>query len=281
MIVTGRMFRSVRAYLDELGLDEPVVCYQGAVVADRVGPVPPPRADPARARARGDRRRRRPRASRSTATSTTSCTSREVTAEARAYADFQHLPIHAVGDLLAWLDEPPTKLVVVGEPGRAGRARARLRAASASASTSRSRCRTSSSSRHPRSRRDGLRLRRRAPRLPLDATVGVRRRRERRRAARVGRLRASRSRTRTSACSAVADFVCPPRGGGRRRAGDRGLPRLTRMIDIRAARSDPDAFRAALARKGAGEAFDELHRRRRALARARAARRRAARARRS
>jgi seryl-tRNA synthetase len=30
------------------------------------------------------------------------------------------------------------------------------------------------------------------------------------------------------------------------------------MIDLRAARSDPDAYRAALARRGAGEAFDEL-----------------------
>jgi seryl-tRNA synthetase len=30
------------------------------------------------------------------------------------------------------------------------------------------------------------------------------------------------------------------------------------VIDLRAARSDPDRFRAALARKGAGEAFDEL-----------------------
>jgi seryl-tRNA synthetase len=30
------------------------------------------------------------------------------------------------------------------------------------------------------------------------------------------------------------------------------------MIDLRAARSDPEAYRAALARRGAGEAFDEL-----------------------
>jgi len=30
------------------------------------------------------------------------------------------------------------------------------------------------------------------------------------------------------------------------------------VIDLRAARSDPDAYRAALARRGAGEAFDEL-----------------------
>ena len=32
----------------------------------------------------------------------------------------------------------------------------------------------------------------------------------------------------------------------------------TRMIDLKAARAEPDAWRAALARKGAGEAFDEL-----------------------
>ena len=30
------------------------------------------------------------------------------------------------------------------------------------------------------------------------------------------------------------------------------------MIDLRAARADPDAFRAAVARKGGAEAFDEL-----------------------
>ena len=49
IVVTGRMFRSVRPYLEEAGLDEPVVCYQGAVVADpRTGEflrhVPIPRA---------------------------------------------------------------------------------------------------------------------------------------------------------------------------------------------------------------------------------------------
>ena len=36
------------------------------------------------------------------------------------------------------------------------------------------------------------------------------------------------------------------------------LSRLRVMIDLKAARSDPDGFRAALARKGAAEAFDEL-----------------------
>ena len=36
LVVTGRMFRSVRPYLAAAGLDEPVVCYQGGVVADPV-----------------------------------------------------------------------------------------------------------------------------------------------------------------------------------------------------------------------------------------------------
>jgi len=40
----------------------------------------------------------------------------EVTPEARRYADFQHLEIHAVGDLRKWLDRDPTKLVAVGDP---------------------------------------------------------------------------------------------------------------------------------------------------------------------
>jgi hydroxymethylpyrimidine pyrophosphatase-like HAD family hydrolase len=38
-----------------------------------------------------------------------------ITPEARSYADFQHIPLNEVGDLLEWLDRPPTKLVAVGE----------------------------------------------------------------------------------------------------------------------------------------------------------------------
>ena len=50
-----------------------------------------------------------------------------------------------------------------------------------------------------------------------------------------------------------------PAGGGRGcRSGDRGGSRLKGMIDLRAARDDPDRFRAALARKGAAERFDAL-----------------------
>ncbi|MGZ4352628.1 MAG: HAD hydrolase family protein, partial [Gaiellaceae bacterium] len=36
VVVTGRMFRSVRPYLLEAELHDPVICYQGAVVADPV-----------------------------------------------------------------------------------------------------------------------------------------------------------------------------------------------------------------------------------------------------
>jgi hypothetical protein len=114
VVVTGRMFRSVERYLEALGLDEPVVCYQGAVVAERGGrfvrhvPIP---LDLAReaievVTAAGHH---------------LNCYVddelyvAEVTPEARSYAGFQHLPIHPVGDLLEWLDRPPTKLVAVGQ----------------------------------------------------------------------------------------------------------------------------------------------------------------------
>ena len=52
----------------------------------------------------------------------------EVTPEAERYASFQSLPIHPVGDLLAWLAEPPTKLVTIGEPDALDGLEARMKA---------------------------------------------------------------------------------------------------------------------------------------------------------
>jgi Cof subfamily protein (haloacid dehalogenase superfamily) len=116
IVVTGRMFRSVRPYLDEAGLDEPVVCYQGAVVADpRTGEflrhVPIPRAAALEAiDAVVD------------AGFHVNCYVddslyvAEVTPEARSYSGFQGLDLHEVGDLHAWLHDDPTKLVAVGDP---------------------------------------------------------------------------------------------------------------------------------------------------------------------
>jgi Cof subfamily protein (haloacid dehalogenase superfamily) len=116
VLVTGRMFQAVRPYALEAGLDDPVICYQGAVVADpnsgrwlRHEPIP---IDLAR--------------------ETIAAVNEEgfglncyvddelyvaeITPEARRYADFQHLELHEVGDLLVWLDQPPTKLVVIEDP---------------------------------------------------------------------------------------------------------------------------------------------------------------------
>jgi Cof subfamily protein (haloacid dehalogenase superfamily) len=114
VIVTGRMYRSVARYLAEAGLDDPVVCYQGAVVADGDGrflrhvPIPLELAREAvdAVTAKGVHLN---------AYVGDELYVAEITPEARAYADFQHIPLHAVGDLRAWLDEPPTKLVAVGE----------------------------------------------------------------------------------------------------------------------------------------------------------------------
>jgi Cof subfamily protein (haloacid dehalogenase superfamily) len=116
ILVTGRMFQSVRRYAREARIDDPVVCYQGAVVAEPVSgrwlrhePIPL-----------------------ELARETISALNREgfglncyvndelyvaeITPEAERYAGFQDLVLHPVGDLVAWLEEPPTKLVVIDDP---------------------------------------------------------------------------------------------------------------------------------------------------------------------
>jgi Cof subfamily protein (haloacid dehalogenase superfamily) len=116
VLVTGRMFRSVRPYALEAGLDDPVVCYQGAVVADPVSgrwlrhvPIPLEVAREAIATLNDEG-------------FGLNCYVddelyvAEVTPQARRYADFQQLELHPVGNLLEWLDKPPTKLVVIDDP---------------------------------------------------------------------------------------------------------------------------------------------------------------------
>ena len=116
VVATGRMFRSVRPYLEQAALADPVVCYQGAVVADPVSgefllhePIPL------------DLARETIRAVEAKGFGLNCYVGDELyvtreTAAARRYADFQHLPIHAVGDLAEWLAEPPTKLVTIDDP---------------------------------------------------------------------------------------------------------------------------------------------------------------------
>ena len=110
------MFKSIRPYALEAGLDDPVVCYQGAVVAEpqsgrwlRHVPIPLELAREAIEAVHDEG-------------FGLNCYVdddlyvAEVTDEARRYAEFQHLDLHTVGDLLAWLDRPPTKLVVIDDP---------------------------------------------------------------------------------------------------------------------------------------------------------------------
>lgn len=116
VIVTGRMFRSVRPYLEQAGIDDLVVCYQGAIVADPVSgrflhhvtiPLELARETIAAVEREGFQ---------------LNCYVDDnlfvakMTPEAHDYAEHQRIPIDTVGDLRAWLVSPPTKLVVIGDP---------------------------------------------------------------------------------------------------------------------------------------------------------------------
>jgi Cof subfamily protein (haloacid dehalogenase superfamily) len=127
VVVTGRMFRSVRPYLEQASIEDPVVCYQGAVVADPVS---------------GEFLRHVPIALDLAREAVSALQEEgfhvncyvddelyvgEVTPEAERYAGFQNLPLHAVGDLAGWLSEPPTKLVAIDDPELLDRLEERLK----------------------------------------------------------------------------------------------------------------------------------------------------------
>ena len=118
------MFQAVRPYLTG---PEPVVCYQGAVVADpttgeflRHVPIP---LELARETIAAIQEEGWP----------LNCYVDDelyvarVTWHAEQYARFQHIELHEVGDLLEWLERPPTKLVVVGDPDELDELSATLR----------------------------------------------------------------------------------------------------------------------------------------------------------
>jgi len=115
IVATGRMVQSLRRVIEPAGLGEPIVCYQGAVVAEADGSVllhAPIELELAREAIAavveagyppnvyvGDE-----------------LYVDTITPESRRYATFQEIDIHPVGDLLGWLSEPPTKLVCIGDP---------------------------------------------------------------------------------------------------------------------------------------------------------------------
>jgi hypothetical protein len=115
VVVTGRMVKSVRQALAPADLHAPVICYQGAVVADADGrwlrhePLPVELARETIAALADE------------GFSPNVYVDDELyvaddTPEARAYAELNRIDYHVVGDLVEWLDDAPTKLVAVGEP---------------------------------------------------------------------------------------------------------------------------------------------------------------------
>ena len=115
IVVTGRMVQSIRKALAPAGVRAPVICYQGAVVADADGawlrhePLPLELARETIAALADE------------GYSPNVYVDDELyvaadTPEARAYAELNRIDFHVVGPLLDWLAEPPTKLVAVGDP---------------------------------------------------------------------------------------------------------------------------------------------------------------------
>ena len=115
IIVTGRMVQSIRRALAPAGLDEPMICYQGAVVADAAGnwlrhePIPLELA------------RETIAALAEEGWSPNVYVDDELyverdTPEVKRYTTLNDVRVTEVGPLLDWLEAAPTKLVVVGDP---------------------------------------------------------------------------------------------------------------------------------------------------------------------
>jgi Cof subfamily protein (haloacid dehalogenase superfamily) len=115
IVVTGRMVQSLQRVLPLSVLGEPAICYQGAVVVDADGtwlrhvPIELGLARAAIAALEVEGFEPNVYVDDELYVS-------RVTEHAEAYASFQGLMIHEVGDVRAWLDHPPTKIVAVGDP---------------------------------------------------------------------------------------------------------------------------------------------------------------------
>jgi Cof subfamily protein (haloacid dehalogenase superfamily) len=113
IVATGRMFRSALPFVRRLGVTAPVVCYQGALIADPVSgewlehrPIPPELAREVIALLEG------------AGVHVNAYVGDEIyvghlSEEALLYARHSRLEAHAVGDLGAWLSQPTTKLVAI------------------------------------------------------------------------------------------------------------------------------------------------------------------------
>ena len=205
IVATGRMFRSIR----------PVPRGGGHRRAGRLLPgrrrrrpgerhVPAARADPARDGPRGGRRAWPALGHSPNCYVDDRLYVERHTEYSRMYAEFQHLPVEEVGDLAAWLERPPTKLVAVADPADVPALREALARV-----VRRPPLPDDVAALPPRARKPGRlegnrhRVRRRAARHLARPRRLVRRRRERHRADRRGRRSGSPSRTRTRSCSSA------------------------------------------------------------------------------
>ena len=116
IVATGRMLRSSRPFALQLGVTAPLICYQGALIADpqsgewlRHEPMPVPLA-------REVIEACRKRDQHCNVYVDDELYVDELNVYALEYARHAKLEAHPVGDLERWLSEPTTKIVVVGEP---------------------------------------------------------------------------------------------------------------------------------------------------------------------
>jgi Cof subfamily protein (haloacid dehalogenase superfamily) len=114
IVVTGRMVQSLERIMPLSILGEPAICYQGAVVVDADGswlrhvPIELELGRETIAAVEADGFEPNVYVDDELYVS-------RLTEHAEAYASFQGLDIHVVGDVRAWLDRPPTKVVCVGD----------------------------------------------------------------------------------------------------------------------------------------------------------------------
>jgi Cof subfamily protein (haloacid dehalogenase superfamily) len=115
IVVTGRMVQSARRVLAPARLPDPMICYQGAAVVASDGEWllhRPIDVDTAREVIAAVEAAGYP----PNVYVDDELYVSEATEYSRRYADFQHIELHEVGDLVTWLPKPPTKLVCVGDP---------------------------------------------------------------------------------------------------------------------------------------------------------------------
>jgi Cof subfamily protein (haloacid dehalogenase superfamily) len=109
------MVQSARRVLAAAGWGEPLICYQGAVVVDTDGtwllhePIEIALAREAIAAVEAEGFGLNVYVDDELYVA-------RVTPESERYASFQRIALHTVGELDSWLQHPPTKLVVIGDP---------------------------------------------------------------------------------------------------------------------------------------------------------------------